>query len=173
MCGPPVGGDVGQPIAGRVTDLLDRAVLADQSRLDVPARDLSADGASPLPDRLGEKWRECRRGRCRRHHHLAQAPSATRIVVVDGVGPRRRRHDLLVQAVQQELVEGDHADDADDDAHHREEREHPYDEPGPKAPPAHREDGGTTAHSAGLRTYPAPRIVWIIGARPASTFLRR
>ena len=28
-------------------------------------------------------------------------------------------------------------------------------------------------HDAGFRTYPAPRIVWIIGSRPASTFLRR
>ena len=27
--------------------------------------------------------------------------------------------------------------------------------------------------SAGLMTYPAPRIVWIIGVRPASIFLRR
>ena len=27
--------------------------------------------------------------------------------------------------------------------------------------------------TAGLRTYPAPRMVWIIGSRPASIFLRR
>ncbi|GGN46882.1 hypothetical protein GCM10010109_82540 [Actinoplanes campanulatus] len=27
--------------------------------------------------------------------------------------------------------------------------------------------------SAGLSTYPAPRMVWIIGARPASIFFRR
>ena len=26
---------------------------------------------------------------------------------------------------------------------------------------------------AGLSTYPAPRMVWIMGSRPASTFLRR
>lgn len=26
---------------------------------------------------------------------------------------------------------------------------------------------------AGLRTYPAPRTVWIIGERPTSIFLRR
>ena len=30
-----------------------------------------------------------------------------------------------------------------------------------------------SGHDAGFRTYPAPRIVWIIGSRPASTFLRR
>ena len=35
------------------------------------------------------------------------------------------------------------------------------------------EERGASAQPAGLRTYPAPRIVWIIGARPASIFLRR
>ena len=36
-----------------------------------------------------------------------------------------------------------------------------------------RPDDGGGAHVAGLRTYPTPRMVWIIGSRPASTFLRR
>jgi hypothetical protein len=36
-----------------------------------------------------------------------------------------------------------------------------------------RREGGEAVHEAGLSTYPAPRMVWIIGSRPASIFLRR
>ena len=51
-----------------------------------------------------------------------------------------------------------------------EEEEDRGDELGPQGPRGRAAKGG---HGAGLRTYPAPRRVWIIGSRPASIFLRR
>ncbi len=46
---------------------------------------------------------------------------------------------------------------------------HPDDQLSAQRPTAHRQ----RAHSAGRSRYPTPRTVWIIGARPASIFLRR
>ena len=47
-------------------------------------------------------------------------------------------------------------------------------QPGPQRPrPRRRRRGRAAAQRAGLRTYPAPRRVWIIGVAPVSIFLRR
>ena len=43
----------------------------------------------------------------------------------------------------------------------------------PPGGPAGGGEGPRRAHGAGLSTYPAPRMVWIMGVRPASIFLRR
>ncbi len=88
--------------------------------------------------------------------------------------------ELLVDPAGEEAVQFEdrgHADGgaADGQQHHQAEGE-----PGPQGartgqppyprchrPPRH---GHRTA---GFSTYPAPRTVWIMGSRPASTFLRR
>ncbi len=76
--------------------------------------------------------------------------------------------ELFVQTVHEEAAQGEGGGDADGEAGEGEQGDEPGGElatqgPGYRAP--HR--------VSGLRTYPTPRTVWIIGLRPASIFLRR
>ena len=104
--------------------------------------------------------------------------------------PRRRRRpeledrrraatgldQLLVQLMHQKALQRKLCRDADAGAHHREQRHLGDQQPGPQRPRPRRPDAGQQPRrvsAAGLRTYPAPRSVWIIGSRPLSIFLRR
>ncbi len=68
----------------------------------------------------------------------------------------------------QERIQRDRRDHADHQTNRRQQREQRRDQPGTQ-----RAQHAQPGSAAGLSTYPAPRIVWIIGGRPASIFLRR
>ncbi len=76
--------------------------------------------------------------------------------------------ELLVETVGEEPVEFQHGRPSHRCGRHGEQDQQPRGETGAQGAasrPPHR--------CAGLRTYPVPRTVWIIGARPESIFLRR
>lgn len=86
--------------------------------------------------------------------------------------------ELLVQALGEEAVQLDDGREAHGGAAHRQQHHEAEGEAGAQgAGPGQPGEAGAdmrTAHVVtGFRTYPAPRTVWIMGARPASTFLRR
>ena len=74
--------------------------------------------------------------------------------------------DVLVETVREVAAEGQgggDTDQRDDDGHEGDGRDHQPRGEGREQP----------RHDVGFSTYPAPRMVWIIGSRPASIFLRR
>ena len=95
------------------------------------------------------------------------------------VGVTRRRvaaeagdlGDLRVELPVEVPAQRERRPDPDDEEDHGQQQDRGHDEPtlqrghAPQHPPGH--------SAAGFSTYPAPRTVWIIGARPASIFLRR
>ena len=94
-------------------------------------------------------------------------------VVIAGTRPQltvdalRGLDHLLVQLVEQLVAEGDGGRGADQQRERRDQRDGRQDQP--------RRERTEAVHgqATGFRTYPAPRMVWIIGSRPASIFLRR
>lgn len=75
---------------------------------------------------------------------------------------------LFVEAVGEEAAQGEDRGHSDRGAAHRQQYYEAEGEPRPQRVRPQVPHGVT-----GLITYPAPRTVWIIGSRPASTFLRR
>jgi hypothetical protein len=79
--------------------------------------------------------------------------------------------DLRVELPVEVPAQRERRPDPDDEEDHGQQQDRGHDEPtlqrghAPQHPPGH--------SAAGFSTYPAPRTVWIIGARPASIFLRR
>src|SRR5262249_42669726 len=100
-----------------------------------------------------------------------------------GVGTVRGGHEAGVDLADEASLQHEHGDAADDEADQGQQRDQggeeaaPERHPGPPAPEpsggAVRGGPGRRGHGAGLSTYPTPRMVWIIGRRPASIFLRR
>ena len=85
-------------------------------------------------------------------------------------GASQRVVHLLVEATGQVLVQGHGRGDHHQRAHQRDEHDHRGHEASASGCAAY---APQPPLPVGLRTYPAPRIVWIIGSRPASIFLRR
>ncbi|MGX1371318.1 hypothetical protein RKD19_006677 [Streptomyces canus] len=79
-----------------------------------------------------------------------------------------RLGELLVETAGEEALQSEHRGEADRGTAHRQQHHQAEGEPGPQGVRPQVPHGVT-----GLITYPAPRTVWIIGSRPASTFLRR
>lgn len=75
---------------------------------------------------------------------------------------------LLVEPAGEKAVQLHHGGQPYGGTAHREEHQEAEGQPGPQRVGPQASHGVT-----GLITYPAPRTVWIIGSRPASTFLRR
>ena len=82
---------------------------------------------------------------------------------------------LVVELIRQEVLQRNRGAHADRGAHQCEQNDLRHEQPRPQATTSAANASASTAgfQRAGLRTYPAPRRVWIIGSRPLSIFLRR
>src|SRR5882757_2329389 len=85
---------------------------------------------------------------------------------------------LIVELMRQEALKREVGGTADARADGGQQHHLGDQQPNPQRPRARQPELGARhvrlqAQRAGLRTYPAPRNVWIIGSRPLSIFLRR
>ena len=92
---------------------------------------------------------------------------------------------LLVEALHEGVAQREGGEGAHEGGGDEDQAEDPRDQPGAQAAPSDRriEAGGHGAQapcwgagrcgSTGLRMYPTPRMVWIMGSRPLSILRRR